>query len=530
MLINTKHLAELNSTKQKIKARVEIYKGSTLEKICTCGDVLSDFTIERLGEGKFFGFGISHQLKVNLIDINREIEITKEHSIEVAFGVENDFLYTFPVFHVKEVTRDETSNMISIVANDSLYGAADYTVNDLGLLPPYTIRQFIAACAALFDKPFKIINIEDSLLDYSFVEGANFEGTETVRSALNAIAEATQSIYYLDSNWNLTFKRLNKTSSPVITVNKNQYFTLTNTGEQVLGAVVHVTELGDNVEPTNMVEGVRQYVRDNPFWNMREDIATVVNDAQAAVGGLAITQFNSDWSGNYLLEIGDRVAFVKEDGTTFNSYVLDDSIAYTGALSQYTKWEYAQNDTESAANPASVGDVLNQTKARVDKVNREIELIASEVNNNTSAIASLQINTSSISASVRSMEENIESSHEEINQNYEKLTKEVNAKVTAEDVQIAISSELSNGVDAVKTTTGFTFDKDGLKVSKTDSEISTTITEDGMAIDKNGTEVLRADNQGVIAKDLHAVTYLWIGDNSRFEDQGNRTACFWVAD
>ena len=60
--------------------------------------------------------------------------------------------------------------------------------------------------------------------------------------------------------------------------------------------------------------------------------------------------------------------------------------------------------------------------------------------------------------------------------------------------------------------------------------MSTQITEDGMTIDKNGTEVLKADNQGVIAQDLHAVTYLWIGDNSRFEDQGSRTACFWMGD
>ena len=42
-------------------------------------------------------------------------------------------------------------------------------------------------------------------------------------------------------------------------------------------------------------------------------------------------------------------------------------------------------------------------------------------------------------------------------------------------------------------------------------------------------EVLTANNQGVDAANLHANTYLIIGEYSRFEDYGNgRTGCFWV--
>ena len=55
------------------------------------------------------------------------------------------------------------------------------------------------------------------------------------------------------------------------------------------------------------------------------------------------------------------------------------------------------------------------------------------------------------------------------------------------------------------------------------------ITEDGMKISKNNTEMLVADNQGVKAEDLHATTYLIIGNNSRFEDyESNRTGCFFI--
>jgi hypothetical protein len=59
--------------------------------------------------------------------------------------------------------------------------------------------------------------------------------------------------------------------------------------------------------------------------------------------------------------------------------------------------------------------------------------------------------------------------------------------------------------------------------------MSTQITQDGMQVFKKDKAVLTANNAGVNAANLHATTYLIIGNNSRFEDYGtNRTACFWI--
>ena len=59
--------------------------------------------------------------------------------------------------------------------------------------------------------------------------------------------------------------------------------------------------------------------------------------------------------------------------------------------------------------------------------------------------------------------------------------------------------------------------------------MSTQITDDGMTVYRSGEAVLIANNEGVQAEDLHATTYLIIGNNSRFEDMGSdRTACFWI--
>ena len=72
-----------------------------------------------------------------------------------------------------------------------------------------------------------------------------------------------------------------------------------------------------------------------------------------------------------------------------------------------------------------------------------------------------------------------------------------------------------------------------VKGSSTDTNdtIETTISNNGMAVTvrDESKPTLEANDKGVIAKDLHARTYLIVGDNSRFENYGNgRTGCFWI--
>ena len=101
--------------------------------------------------------------------------------------------------------------------------------------------------------------------------------------------------------------------------------------------------------------------------------------------------------------------------------------------------------------------------------------------------------------------------------------------MTAEDVSISIQTALDAGIERVTTSTGFTFNEEGLHISKTNSEVTTSITEDGMTVYRNNDEVLTADNLGVRAEDLHATTFLIVGNNSRFEDfDSNRTGCFYI--
>ena len=537
LTLSNTHAQKINSPVRSIFARVELYNSSsTLAATYNYNDALISYSIERVGdETKFFGYGICQKINVKLRDVERSISITTDNYMKISItSIENsaeNYVYPYPIFYVSEVHRNENNNELSITAYDSLYKAAKHTVSELNLTAPYTIEEFAAACATLLGLSLSIVNIADTdtCFDTSYDEGANFDGTETIRDALNAVAEATQTIYYINNEEKLTFKRLDVSGDSVLTIDKSKYFSLNNKTNKRLATICHATELGDNVSASITESGSTQYIRDNPFWDLRDDIETLVNNALAATGGLTINQFDCSWRGDYSLEIGDKISLVTKDNSTSISYVLNDTISYDGGLSEKTKWSYSNNDVETASNPTTIGDALKQTYARVDKANKQIELVASENAANSEKIANMQIDVNGISAEVKQVKDDFNSNIEVVNGDIQTLTKKVNAAMTAEDVKLEIKSELSNGVTKVETTTGFTFNDEGLTVSKNGSEMTTQITEDGMTVFRDNTAVLIANNVGVDAVNLHATTYLIIGSNSRFEDYGeDRTGCFWI--
>lgn len=519
----------VNAPVRKLRARVELYDSvSTLLDTFYYTDRLISFSIERVGEdSKFFGFGVCQKLNIHLLDPKRELNITTDNYLEVEFGAECNYVYTCPKFYVSRVNRDENTNELSITAYDGLYVATAHQVSELNLVAPYTIGDFARACASLLGFPITILGAEESFAT-SYTTGANFEGTESIREALDAIAEATQTIYYIDSQWTLTFRRLDIAGDAVYAITKDHYYTLDSGANRRLATVCHATELGNNVSASLVVSGTTQYVRDNPFWDMRIDIAELVDNALTAIGGLTINQFDCSWRGNFLLEIGDKVSLTTKDNAIVFSYILDDVITYNGALSQETRWNYVDNDVETATNPTSLGDAIKQTYAKVDKANKKIDLLVSETNEN---LTQLQLDTNGIQATVQQLQNSTTSALGALNEDVANITRRVEATMTAEDVKIEVQKEIDNGVSAVITKTGFTFDDEGLTVSKTGTEMTTQITEDGMKVFRDEEEVLIANNEGVVATNLHANTYLWIGKYSRLEDyEPERTGCFWVWD
>ncbi len=528
---------------RKIEGKVGLYNSSTLLDTFLPTDKLQEITIARVGEkGKFFGFGVCQQATVKIIDKANDLVFLKGENLKTSFRANSGSAYArvCPSFYIKDAVRDEKTSVYTITAYDALDSAVGHVFSELGMEAPYTLINVIDAVKSILG----LSGISyPSGFDISYENGANLSGDETLRAILNSVAEVTQTIYYVDHRDYLVFKRLDKTGDPVLTISKNDYFELTTALPVTISKIMSVTELGDNVDAGDDT-GVVQYVRDNPFWNARTDLQTLLPTAVDRISGLTIVPYNLKWRGNFLTELCDKIKVEDKYGNLVTTYILDDSFTYKGGFSQTSDWEYKpDSERATSSNPLTVGEKINQTFARVDKVNRTVTLHASEIAEAKSSISELQVNTQGISSSVSTIVNtqtdlsetivDIQNGLSEQNKSnakqFETLTKKVEATMTSTDVQLAISTELAKGTDKVTTSTGFTFNDKGLTISKSDSEMRTNIDEDGMSIFKGSEEVLTANNIGVDAKNLHATTYLIIGTNSRFEDYGSdRTGCFWI--
>lgn len=686
-------LDALVSPSREIKAKIDLFDGTTKKATFTGSDNIKKFQIERAGEeGKFFGFGVGQKLELELLDKNRELNIVKGNTFDIYLTADTTYTKILSC-EVDNIKRNEKTNGLTITAYDTIYKASGHQVKDLTLTKPYTIKDFCEACGAKLGVSVK--GIDTFLLSYP--NGANFDGAETLREALDMVAEATQTIYFMDSTNALVFKKLDKAGANLLTIDKNIYFEYKNNGPRVLKTICSTNELGDDVSESGTTGDATQFVRDNAFWELREDITDLVHSAVVAVGGLSISQFECKWRGNFFLEIGDKIQILGKDNSSAITYLLNDTLVYNGGLNQTSSWKY-KDSGETASNPTNLGEAIKQTYAKVDKQNKEITLLASEVKTQTEAIkktvkqvdveyylstssstptggtwsteappweenkymwsrqkitytdgtfairnatciagakgtdgkpgsdgapgrgitsvsteyyistsetelaggawsenqptweegkyiwtrskivynnptsteyttavcdatwkeinaiqgeqktiitdvASLKVAKDNIVASVSEITEvqtGISSSLTDLQntltdqnktnaEQFDTLTKKVESSMTADQVHLAISTELSKGVDKVTTSTGFTFNEAGLTISKSDSEIKTNIDEDGMSIYKNNEEVLTADNTGVTQINATIKQYLIIGKNSRFEDYGNdRTGCFWI--
>lgn len=504
---------EEGSTPTEYEPYGEIFVPLDGETFSHDGDLM-DFEIEKTGEGKFFGYGVGQKITVKVRDKDGVYNPSQGQIMRPFI----DGISIGPEFYVKDIKRDENTNQLTLIGYDALEKATGYQLSDLE--EPYTnYAELIRSIGAILN--FSDTIHDQGMFENAFTDNMNANGSETLREILDDIAEATQTIYYLNYNNAIVFKELRSDMMPNYTVGKSQYFTLKSEPARRLAAIVSMNELGDNAGWSNG-DGETQYVRDNVFWTLNADLRNVIETAVAKVAGLTIVPYDCSWRGNYLVEIGDRLMIDGKDGS-FQTFLINDKLTFNGGLKQKSSFVY-EAEEKTAHNPTSLGEALKQTYAKVDKANKQIEMVVSDVSEAQSAISSLQMNEKSITATVEGLQKTAETTTGEI----ETLTQKVSTQITQDQVSFAITTELAKGVDKVATKEkNYTFDDEGLSISSSDSEISTTITENGMTVKKGGEDVLIANKDGVLAEDLKATTFLIIA-GSRFENYGGRTGCFWI--
>ena len=133
---------------------------------------------------------------------------------------------------------------------------------------------------------------------------------------------------------------------------------------------------------------------------------------------------------------------------------------------------------------------------------------------------------SSVSVDVEGINATVSQQNSDINGLQEQMS---TLQQTADGVSIQVQNIVDNGVDKVTTKTGYTFNDDGLKITKSGQEIENLLDNTGMYVTRSGETILQANNAGVVATDVTVRNYLIIGTHARLEDYGiDRTACFYI--
>ena len=227
---------------------------------------------------------------------------------------------------------------------------------------------------------------------------------------------------------------------------------------------------------------------------------------------------------------GSTVTITDVNGVTMTAYVMTkiqagqlDTLECTGSY---------RRDSSDAVNYEDYR-TLNGKLLELEKQAEGMFLRASEYREDMDSVnqsmADMQFRANGLELRLSQTESSNSQAVQSVSNAVQSLQKELSAKVSPEGVELQLQSAMEKGAEKVVTRTGFTLDEAGLRIEKSGSEMKTQITENGMVVYQNSQEVLTANNQGVDAKNLHATTYLIVGNNSRFEDYGyDRTGCFWI--
>jgi hypothetical protein len=235
-----------------------------------------------------------------------------------------------------------------------------------------------------------------------------------------------------------------------------------------------------------------------------EDVTTVAKTLYEQLRDVTYVPFSVRLPRTIKVRAGDIIGLRDINGHAFISLVMKMNVAANGVTISST----GDKSYESAAAVAS--EKFTNLTGKVLEISKNVDGLSIANKSLDGRVGSLELNTGAFQVQIRN--------------EVDSLSK---IAMTSEKVDIMVSDAVA-GIDSVKTSTGYTFNKDGLNIHKDGEEMHNTLDNNGMYVRKNGTDVLVADKDGVNAVNLTARKYLIIGNNSRFEDYpGNRTACFY---
>lgn len=475
------------------------YEGSLLRSVMKCLDI----EVENSSVGSasaIAGIAIVGEAVVSVCDIS-DASIVQNPRFGVKAPDDTDYSYIEYGTHIiKEKKFDEERDTIQLECYDlMLLSMVPY---DLVMEYPATVQELLdAICVRLgWEKRYTTFVNSDVV-----IEEEKYDASYTFRDALDEIAQvAGGMIAFVGDELDVIYP--------------------TDSGETIDSSNLKTLKMGEVYGPVNSVVLARTPQEDNIYRQDEDSVAThgiteiriennqiidshredFIDGIFGALSGLRFTLYELESFGIGYLNLGDLFTIQTPDGENHTALMLCDDLEITQGLTETSRLE-APEATETDYKAASETDrVLNKTVLKVDKQSQEITALVTKTENIGNTVNGIET----------------------------KVTQMAEVMMDSDSVDIKIS-EAVEGIDSVKTSTGYTFDADGLKISKEGESMENRLDNTGMYVTRDGEEILGANHEGVTALNLTSRQFLIVGDNARFENYDNgtdskRTACFYI--
>lgn len=149
----------------------------------------------------------------------------------------------------------------------------------------------------------------------------------------------------------------------------------------------------------------------------------------------------------------------------------------------------------------------------------DVDGLLAENSDNAGKYARLEMDIAGIRTKVSAQEASAEGLKEQL----------TGLEQTAKGLSLSVQRICDDGVQKLQTSTGYTFDEQGLRITRSGEQMENLLDNTGMYVRRSGQTILQANDAGVTAVDVRVKNFLIIGTHSRFEDYGaGRTACFYL--
>ena len=473
------------------------YEGSLLKTVMKCLDIELDGELID-NPGAIAGIAIAGEAVAGVW------EATDRNTIKrPMFGVKApgdlDYSYIeYGSYIVKESAKDEEKQSITLECYDlMLLSMIPYDLA-LDYSTEVTVKDLLdAICDRLgWTKGYSEFFNSDVLVD-----GEKYDSGDTFRDVLDDIAEVAGGmigfvgdelsvIYPTDKGQtldeeNLKSLKIGKKYGPIKSV------------------VLSRAPQEDNIynQDTNSIEehGLTEIrIENNQIIDShRDDFIAGISEA---LFGLSFELYELDSFGIGYLSFGEIFTIQTADGVEHKALMLCDDLEITQGVSETSRLEAPEASETDYTAASKTEKALNKTILKVDKQAQEITALVSRTETVEGAVSGLET----------------------------KVTHLAEIAMDSDSVDIKIA-KVVEGIDSITTSTGYTFDQNGLHINKSGEEMENKLDNTGMYVNRGGDNILSANNEGVDAINLRSRQFLIIGNNSRFENYGSgRTACFFI--